>query len=216
MRERTLKADPAFEAAGGSVTTGKDAYEMARKAIDAGRFDDALAAAEEAHRLDPVDGPIRELYVALELARGVKLAALARDLRRQDIAERRIPPEQEFQDSARVKDAFSRALDAFGAVLAVDPGNEKALMMKASALHRFDRAARREEALGLLLRIQEAHPENKQVRTVIRRVEKRCEECSDTGFCPHCAGRGTRTTLGFARKCDRCWGQGICLRCGVL
>jgi hypothetical protein len=89
-------------------------------------------------------------------------------------------------------------------------------MMKASTLHRFDRAGRREEALGLLRRISEAHPENRQVRLLVRKVERRCEECTDSGFCPHCGGRGTRTVLRFKRKCERCWGQGICLKCGIL
>jgi tetratricopeptide (TPR) repeat protein len=195
---------------------GREAYERSRKAVDAGRFEDAIAASEEAHRLEPEDGPIRELYVGLHLARGVRLSAAARDLRRQAIVERDIPVGDEFQDSEPVKAAFQRALDAFDAVLAVDPENEKALMMKASTLHRFDRAGRREEALGLLRRISEARPENRQVRLMIRKVERRCEDCSDSGFCPHCGGRGTRTVLRFKAKCERCWGQGICLRCGVL
>ncbi len=195
---------------------GAEAYERARKAIDAGRFDDALAASEEAYRLDPADGPIRELYVGLNLAKGVKLSALARDLRRQDIVERDIPVEREFQDSARVRAAFDKALEAFDKVLAVEPENEKALTMKASTLHRYDRAARREEALALLGKIIEAHPENRQVKLVIRKVERACEECSDTGFCPRCAGRGSRALLGVKRKCEACWGQGICLKCGIL
>jgi len=195
---------------------GREAYERARKAVDAGRFEDAIAASEEAHHLEPEDGPIRELYVGLHLARGVRLSAAARDLRRQEIVARDIPVGEEFQDSEPVRAAFQRALDAFDAVLAVEPENEKALMMKASTLHRFDRAGRREEALGLLRRISEAHPENRQVRLVIRKVERRCEECSDSGFCPHCGGRGTRTVLRIKGKCERCWGQGICLKCGVL
>ncbi len=195
---------------------GREAYERARKAVDAGHFEDAIAASDEAHRLEPEDEPIRELYVGLHLARGVRLSAAARDLRRQAIVERDIPVGDEFLDSEPVKAAFQRALDAFDAVLAVDPENEKALMMKASTLHRFDRAGRREEALGLLRRIFEAHPENRQVRLLVRKVERRCEECTDSGFCPHCGGRGTRTVFRFKRKCERCWGQGICLKCGVL
>jgi len=199
-----------------TMGAGREAYEKARKAVDAGRFDDALNAAEEAFRLEPEDGPIRELHVGLNLARGVKLAAAARDLRRQEVVARDIGVDVEFEDSDRVKAAFQDALNAFDAVLSADPENEKAMMMKASTLHRFNRATRREEALGLLRRIQEAHPENRQLRLVIKKVEKKCDECSDSGFCPHCGGRGTRTLLGFKRRCDKCWGQGICLRCGVL
>ncbi len=70
--------------------------------------------------------------------------------------------------------------------------------------------------MALLRRLADAHPENRQVQGVIKKVERVCDECTDSGFCPYCAGRGTRTTLGFRRKCDRCWGQGICLKCGVL
>ena len=197
-------------------SAGGEAYERARKAIDAGRFDEAIDAARESFRLDPGDGPGRELYVGLELARGIKLAAKARDLRRQEVIERDIRVDQEFQDSERVMEAFHKALDAFDAVLAADPENEKALMMKASALHRFDRTNRREEALLLLRRVAEAHPGNRQVRLVMKKVEKACEDCSDTGFCPHCSGRGSRRILGFTTRCDKCWGQGICLKCGVL
>src|SRR3989442_12488848 len=195
---------------------GREAYERARKAVDAGQFEGALARADEAFRLEPEDGPIRELYVGLHLARGVKLAAAARDLRRQEVVARDIGVGKEFEDSERVRGAFQEALGAFDAVLSADPTNEKGLMMKASTLHRFDRASRREEALELLRELKEAHPENRQLRLVIKKVEKKCDECSDTGFCPHCGGRGTRTLLGFKRRCDKCWGQGICLRCGVL
>src|SRR2546426_8230189 len=179
-----------------ALGAGREAYERARKAVDAGRLEDAIAASEEAHRLEPEDGPIRELYVGLNLARGVRLSAAARDLRRQEIVARDIPVGEEFQDSESVTSAFQRALDAFDAVLGVDPENERAVMMKASTLHRFDRAGGGEEALGLLRRISEAPPENRQVRLVIRKVERRCEECSDSGFCPHCGGRGTGPSCG--------------------
>ncbi len=198
------------------MATGKEAYERARAAIDAGRFEEAIAAAKEAFGADPSDAPIRELYVDLHLARGVKLAALARDLRRRDIARREIPVDVEFQDGERVRGEFESALAAFDAVLAADPGNEKALMMKASTLHRFDRAGRREEALALLRRLAEDHPGNRQVQLVIKKVERACPECSDSGFCPYCRGRGARTVLGFRRRCERCWGQGVCLKCGLL
>src|SRR6266540_6027417 len=98
---------------------GRDAYERARKAVDAGKFEDALASAEEAHRLEPEDTPIRELYTGLLLARGVKLAAAARDLRRQDIVDRDLPVDTEFEDSERVRNAYGKALGAFNAVLAL-------------------------------------------------------------------------------------------------
>ena len=195
---------------------GREAYERARAAVDAGRFDEALSAADEAFAKDPTDGPVRELYVGLNLARAIKLTARARDLRRLDIAERGIRREQEFQDSERVREAFQDALASFDKVLAVDPNHEKALTLKASALHRFDRTGRREEALGLLRRVAAANPQNRQVLLAIKKVEKACEQCGDTGFCAACGGRGFRPLLGVQRQCTTCWGQGICLRCGIL
>src|SRR2546428_13752304 len=107
---------------------GREAYERARKAVDAGRFEEAIGASEEAHRLEPEDGPIRELYVGLHLARGVRLSAAARDLRRQEIVARDIPGGEEFQDSESVTTAFQRAPDSFDAVRGTEPGGAKAPM----------------------------------------------------------------------------------------
>ena len=195
---------------------GREAYERARAAVDKGQFENALAAVEEAFAKEPADAPIRELYVGLNLARAIKLAARARDLRRLDIVERGIPLEEEFQDSSRVREAFEESIASFDKVLAVEPDSEKGLTLKASALHRFDRAGRRSEALDLLRRVAIANPQNRQVQLAIRKIERVCDDCSDSGFCTHCAGRGYRTTLSMKRQCNVCWGQGICLKCGIL
>src|SRR3972149_1228537 len=186
---------------------GREAYERARAAVDKGQFENALAAVEEAFAKEPADAPIRELYVGLNLARA---------RRRLDSAERGIPLEEEFQDSPRVREAFEESIASFDKVLAVEPDNEKGLTLKASALHRFDRAGRRSEALDLLGRGASATPQNRQVQLANRKIERVCDDCSDSGFCPHCAGRGYRITLRMKRQCNACWGQGICLKCGIL
>src|SRR2546427_10407343 len=116
---------------------GKEAYERSRKAVDAGRFEEAIASAGDAHRLDPEDGPIRELFVGLHLARGVKVSANARDLRRQAMVERDIPVGEEVQDSEPVKPAVQTALGAFAAAIAPDPANDESFVVSASTLHRY-------------------------------------------------------------------------------
>ena len=191
-------------------------YSRARDAVDAGRFDEAMSAADEAFAADPADAAIRELYTGLHLAEAVKAAARARELRRKSIVDRRIGYEQEFADTAETKRAFEEAIAAFDRVLHVDPSNGKALMLKAAALHRFDRAARRAEAVAAVQRILAANPDNRQAKLALRKIERTCVDCGDSGFCPRCGGRGVRLLLGVERRCNRCWGQGICLRCGVL
>src|SRR2546422_34677 len=88
------------------------------------------------------------------------------------------------------------------------------------ALHllefRRDRESGRPQALAILNELAIEEPTNKQVPFTIRKIERPCERCGDTGFCPHCKGRGKRRFLGLDRKCERCYGRGICPVCGVL
>ncbi len=191
-------------------------YERARQAVDAGRFREAKDTIDEALAVDATDAPIRELYAGLHLAAGVKAGARARELRRKSIAERGIGYEQEFSDTEETRRAFQDAIDEFDRVLHADPGNEKALMLKAAALDRFDRAGKRAEAADAIRRILAANPNNQQAKLALRKIERTCQACSDSGFCPHCGGRGFRTVLGIQRQCRHCWGQGVCQRCGLL
>ncbi len=201
---------------GEAVVDAPQLYERARAAVDAGRFNDAKSAIDEAYAADQSDAPIRELYTGLHLASGVKASARARDLRRASVVRRGIGYDQEFTDTDETVRTFEEAIAEFDRVLAADPAHEKALMLKAAVLHRFDRAGRCSEAMEAVQRILAAHPENRQAKLALRKIERTCEECSDSGFCPHCGGRGSRRLLGMERRCNRCWGQGICLRCGLL
>src|SRR5205807_458098 len=72
------------------------------------------------------------------------------------------------------------------------------------------------EALAILHELATADPTNKQVPFAIRKIERPCPRCGDTGFCSRCLGRGIRRTLGLERKCEACYGRGICPACGVL
>lgn len=193
-----------------------DLYQRARDALDAGRRDEAMELIDRAFEESPGDDAVRELYAALHLARGIRLAAHARERRRLEIHRRQLRAGEAFRDDGDVLAAYDEAIGELRRALQVEPGNEKAKMMLATALFRKDRETHRGEAVDLLEEIARKNPQNRQVRYVIRRVAKPCESCSDTGFCPHCLGRGVRKRMRLELRCDRCNGQGICPRCGVL
>ncbi len=191
-------------------------YQEARAAAERGDTAKALEVAARAYAASPDDVGVRELYAALAVARGIRLSAAAREARRHDIVRRDIGYDEEFSDTPDVAQAFDEALSAIERALTIEPGHAKALMMKAALLFRRDRVTHRAEALGILREIQTAHSENRQVGLEIRRIERPCERCSDTGFCPYCRGRGVTRRLRIEGKCERCHGQGICLACGLV
>lgn len=189
---------------------------QAKAALEAGHVDEARVLADRAYAAHPDDLEARELYTALHLAQAIRLAAAAREARRADIVRREIPYDTEFEDAPEVARAFDTAATALDEVLAADPKQEKALMLKASLVFRRDRAGGREPALEILRGIVAANPANRQVLYAIKKIEVPCKRCSDSGFCPRCRGRGSRRILGLESKCEACHGQGICLVCGVL
>ncbi len=190
--------------------------EEAKAALDRGDFDRAFALSEEAVSHEPTDPEVRELYALTHLAKAVRLSERAREARRQDLLRRQIDYDQEFEDSADVAQTYGAALAAIDDVLRVEPGHWKALMLKATLLFRKDREAGRPQALEILRQLAAADPANKQVPFTIRKIERPCPRCGDTGFCPYCKGRGTKRLLGMDRRCERCYGRGICPACGVL
>lgn len=190
--------------------------EEAKIALERGEFEQALRLVADAHAERPDDPEIRELYAATHLARAIRLSNKAREARRLDLLRREIDYDVEFQDSSEIAKVFDDALYAIEDVLRVEPGHWKALMLRAALVFRRDRTSGRPEALQILRALAEAEPTNKQVPFMIRKVERPCERCGDTGFCPHCKGRGERRFLRIDRKCDRCYGRGICPVCGVL
>lgn len=191
-------------------------YDEAKAALERGEFERAIALAEEAAAERPDDADIRELYATTHLAKAIRLSERAREARRQDLLRRQIDYDQEFQDSPEVVHAYDAALSAIDDVLRVAPGYWKAHMLKATLLFRRDRETGRPQALEILRKLSAADPANKQVPFTIRKIERPCERCGDTGFCPFCKGRGTKRFLGMERKCQRCYGRGICPACGVL
>lgn len=210
---RTLKPGPSLSR---PVSEGAKLLQEAESAVERGDAERARQLAAQAFAAEPSNPRARDLHMSLQLARAVRLAAAARDARRREIATRRIPYDVDFEDSPVVARAFEAALEAHDEILRVEPGHEKALMMKAALLFRRERSSGRQAALEILRDVQARHPENRQIASEIRRIERPCARCSDTGFCPHCAGRGTKRLLRMDRTCEACHGQGICLACGLL
>jgi tetratricopeptide (TPR) repeat protein len=190
--------------------------DQAKEALEQGKFDQALLLIAEAQAERPDDAEVRGLFAATHLARAIRLSNDAREARRQELRHREIEYEQEFQDTQETAQEFERALAAIEEVLRVDPGHSKARMLKAALVFRQDRESGRPKALEILRQLAADEPGNRQVAFTIRKIERSCERCGDTGFCPHCKGRGERKLLRMTRRCEACYGRGICPVCGVL
>ena len=190
--------------------------EEAKAALERGEFDTAFRLSEEAQMEAPEDPAARELYAVIHLARAIRLSDRAREARRQDLLRREIDYDEEFQDSPEVARAYDDAAAAIDDVLRVAPDHWKARMLKATLMFRRDRESGRPQALEMLQSLATADPTNKQIPFTIRKIERPCVRCGDTGFCPHCKGRGQRRFLRMDRKCEQCYGRGICPACGVL
>ena len=198
----------------GDVTSTK--VDEAKAALERGQFDAAFRLSEEVQTEQPEDPAAREMYAVVHLARAIRLSDRAREARRQDLLRREIEYDEEFQDSPEVARAYDEAAAAIDDVLRVAPDNWKARMLKAALVFRRDRESGRPQALEILEALAAADPTNKQIPFTIRKIERPCARCSDTGFCPHCKGRGQRRFLRMDRKCEQCYGRGICPACGVL
>ena len=188
----------------------------AKAALERGEFDTAFRLSEEAQTEGPEDPAARELYAVIHLARAIRLSDRAREARRQDLLRREIDYDEEFQDSPEVARAYDDAAAAIDDVLRVAPDHWKARMLKAALVFRRDRESGRPQALEILHSLAAEDPTNKQIPFTIRKIERPCVRCGDTGFCPHCKGRGQRRLLRMDRKCEQCYGRGICPACGVL
>jgi len=196
------------------VTSTK--VDEAKAALERGEFDEAFRLSEEAQTEGPDDPAARELYAVIHLARAIRLSDRAREARRQDLLRREIDFDEEFQDGPEVARAYDDAAAAIDDVLRVAPDHWKARMLKAALVFRRDRESGRPQALEILQALAAADPTNKQIPFTIRKIERPCVRCGDSGFCPHCKGRGQRRFLRMDRKCEQCYGRGICPACGVL
>lgn len=190
--------------------------EELKAALEKGEFDRSLRLSEEAVVESPDDAEVRELYAVTHLAAAIRLSDRAREARRLELIRREIDYDVEFEDTPEVTESYEKALASIDDVLRVDATRWKAHMLKASLLFRQDRERGRPAALEILYGLAESDPSNKQVPFAIRKIERPCPRCGDTGFCPFCKGRGTKRFLRMERRCESCYGRGICPACGVL
>ncbi len=188
----------------------------AQRALEEGRFEDAKRAIEDAFDSHPTDERVLELYQQILLADGVRLTRQARDLRRDEIRSLAKRARPSYADSPTVEAAFERAIESFDKVLAANPRNSKAMMLKGGALDRMDRKGRRPELLALFEKALEVHPDNEELLYARARIVGPCGHCGDTGFCSECQGSGEVAALFLRGGCPTCKGSGVCTHCGLF
>jgi tetratricopeptide (TPR) repeat protein len=188
----------------------------AQRSLEAGRFEDAREAIETGYALEPDDERVRDFYQQILMADGVRLTRQARDMRRDEIRALSKRDRGSYADSAQVRRAFEEALKSMDKVLAVNPDNAKALMLKAGILDRMDRNGRRQEVMALFDRALKVHPGNEELLYARERIVRACGTCGDTGLCPDCKGAGEVSALRIRSRCPSCKGSGICTRCGIF
>jgi tetratricopeptide (TPR) repeat protein len=194
----------------------KESIIRAQRHLDLGEFDRAREWVERGYEADPTDPKVKQLYEHVLLADAIRQARKARDLRRDALREggRRGPG----PDAAHhgVDRAFRRALEAFDKVLALNPTNVKAIVMKGATLHRMDRHGSRDTVVELYNSALAANPDSEELKYAIRMVDLRCGQCSNSGFCRTCGGRGQVSAVLFKSTCPSCRGSGVCTKCGII
>ncbi|MCJ2519325.1 MAG: hypothetical protein LN412_00020 [Candidatus Thermoplasmatota archaeon] len=188
----------------------------AQRSLEDGRFEEAKKAIERGYALSPDHERVRDFYQQILLADGVKLSRKARDMRRDEVRAMVKRERPSYQDSPEVRTAFHLAVTSLDKVLAVDPTNAKALMLKAGVLDRMDRKGMREDVMRLFEKALEIHPGNDELLYARERIVRSCAQCGDSGVCPDCQGAGEVSALLFRSRCPSCNGAGICKRCGLF
>lgn len=188
----------------------------AQRGLQEGRFEDAKRAIEEGRALAPQDETVRELYQQILIADGVRLSRKARDLRRDEIRTLDKRDRPAYRNSEDVEEAFQSSLDSFDKVLAANPDNSKAMMLKAGVLDRLDREGMRASVLELFDRALALHPENEELVYARSRIIAPCSHCQGSGLCGECQGAGEVSALLMKGRCPACKGSGVCIHCGLL
>jgi uncharacterized protein HemY len=188
----------------------------AQRSLEAQEFEEARAAIEEGQARFPHDDKVRDLYLQIHLADGVRRHRGAQDLRRDEILALGKKDRSAYRNSGRVTEAFRSSIGNLDSVLAVDPDHAKAMMLKAGVLDRMDRQGTRDEVRALLEKALSLHPENAELLYVRDRLSAPCPHCQDTGMCPDCRGAGAISALVLKHTCPTCKGRGACRRCGIF
>lgn len=188
----------------------------AQRSLEAQEFEEAKGAIREALDRNPEDARVRELYVQIHIADGVRRSRRARDRRRDAVRALDRKQRARYTDTPEVRQAFREAVASMDRVLEVAPDNAKALMLKAGVLDRMDRASSREEVASLFDRALDLEPGNEEIAYARHRVLSPCPHCEDTGVCPDCRGAGEVQAFLLRSDCPTCNATGICLRCGLF
>lgn len=194
----------------------RSVYDQANAALRSRNLPQAVDLIDQAREMDASDKEIASLYVSIHLARGVIAASDARNKRRDAIRQVRPGPGDDFRDDERTLSTFRNALADVQKVLSVDPGDPKAITLKAGILLLMDRGVNRSIAIDLLNEVLRAHPESKDTLLNLRKISQPCQKCGDTGFCPDCGGTGERVGIVLTKRCERCMGRGVCVACGII
>ncbi|MEE9592231.1 MAG: hypothetical protein V3W28_01465 [Thermoplasmata archaeon] len=188
----------------------------AQRSLEAQEFEEARAAIEEGQARFPHDEKVRDLYVQIHLADGVRRHQRAQNLRRDEIRSLGKKARPAYRNSGQVTEVFRRSIASLDGVLAVVSDHAKAMMLKAGVLDRMDRQGTRDEVRALLEKALSLHPENAELLYVRDRLSAPCPHCQDTGICPDCRGAGEISALVLTHTCPTCRGRGPCRRCGIF
>ncbi|MDX1535107.1 MAG: hypothetical protein R3291_05760, partial [Thermoplasmata archaeon] len=109
----------------------------AQRSLESQRFEEALSVIEEGQARFPENEKVRDLYLQIHLADGVRRHRRAQDLRRDDIRATRKKDRSEYRDGTEITRAFQEAIGSLDRVLAIQPDHAKALMLKAGVLDRM-------------------------------------------------------------------------------
>ncbi len=188
----------------------------AQRSLEAQEFEEARAAIEEGQARFPHDDKVRDLYLQIHLADGVRRHRRAQDLRRDEIRALGKKDRPAYRNSGRVTEVFRSSIASLDSVLAVEADHAKAMMLKAGVLDRMDRQGTRDEVRVLLEKALSLHPGNAELLYVRDRLTAPCPRCQDAGICPDCRGAGEISALVLTHTCPTCKGRGACRRCGIF
>ncbi|MEE9197279.1 MAG: hypothetical protein V3U45_03970, partial [bacterium] len=177
-----------------------------QRSLEAQEFEAAKAAIQEGQARFPDNDKVGDLYQQIHLADGVRRHRVAQDLRRDEIRALGKKDRSAYRNTPQVTEEFQAAVASLDRVLAVEPTQAKAMMLKAGVLDRMDRQGTHEEVRQLLEKALSLHPGNAELGFAQDRLSSPCPHCEDSGMCPDCEGAGEVSALGVTRTCPTCKG----------
>ncbi|MEE8232606.1 MAG: hypothetical protein V3R46_04720, partial [Thermoplasmata archaeon] len=136
---------------------------QAQRSLEAQEFEAAKAAIQEGQARFPDNDKVRDLYQQIHLADGVRRHRVAQDLRRDEIRALGKKDRSAYRNTPQVTEEFQASVASLDRVLAVEPTQAKAMMLKAGVLDRMDRQGTRGEVRQLLEQALSLHPGNAEL-----------------------------------------------------